>query len=397
MPKFLLLFFLIYALWQLYFFIKLRRAVPLSWVPRALILLFLLLMPATPILVRLGEQAGLHTIAKPLAFCGYLWLAFIFLFVTIGVTFDTCRMALTPLAQRIAPQTARLLKSPMIALSAPAILAIILCCYGFFEALHIRTETIVINTPKLAASKSPLRIAQISDVHLGLIVGRLRLAKILAAVEQAQPDILVSTGDLVDGQLDGMKALSQMLAEIHPRFGKYAVTGNHEYYAGISQSWDFTERAGFTLLSDQTIRLDGLLTIAGVNDRGRRAREPANPSVEKKLLSDQDPSLFTLLLKHRPEISSDSLGLFDLQLSGHTHKGQIFPFSLLTHLFFIEDNGLLPLAEQSLLYVNRGSGTWGPPIRLLAPPEVTVIELRHTTTSLKVDGKQTLDTIAKEK
>lgn len=399
MPTFLLLFFLIYATWQLYFFIKLQRATSLSPALRTLVVFFLLLTPATPILVRLAEQAGLNTIAKPLAFYGYFWLAFIFLFVVSGITFDACRFALASIAQRLPALSVVGLNNSLVALLAPTVSAFFLCCYGFYAAQQIRTETVVIHTPKLSASHRPLRIAQISDVHLGLIVGRSRLAKILLAVEQARPDILVSTGDLVDGQLDGMETVAQMLAEVQPRYGKYAVTGNHEYYAGISQSLTFTERAGFTLLHSEIIRLDGLITIAGVDDRGRRptANPATSPPIEQKLLSGRDPSVFTLLLKHRPEVSTDSQGLFDLQLSGHTHKGQIFPFSVLTKLFFITDNGLLPLAEQSLLYVSRGSGTWGPPIRLLSPPEITVIELRHSLTPSVTVGNPALDSIAQEK
>ncbi|MDP2105728.1 MAG: metallophosphoesterase, partial [Desulfobulbaceae bacterium] len=324
-------------------------------------------------------------------------LAFIFLFVVSGIILDTCLLGATTLSRWRPSLPLKRLTSPLAGLLIPASLALTLCLYGFFEARQIHTETVIINTPKLAAAHSPLRIVQISDVHLGLIIGRARLGRILTAVNQARPDILVSTGDLVDGQLDGMEELAEMLADIRPRYGKYAVTGNHEYYAGISHSLSFTKRAGFTLLQGEAIHLDGLLTLAGVNDRGRHAAELTGPSVEQNLLAPLDQSTFTLLLKHRPEISPDSFGLFDLQLSGHTHKGQIFPFSLLTNLFFVKNAGLLTIDEQCQLYVNRGSGTWGPPIRLLSPPEVTVIELRHDMTSPVPDVKPTLDSATKEK
>lgn len=396
MPKFLIIFFLTYALWQMYFFIKLRRAMPISTKLSALVVFFLLLITTTPILVRLAERAGLDNLAKPLAFYGYLWLAFIFLFVVSGISLDICRMGMSALNRCLPYTSATPLFSPKITLLAPMIFSLSLCCYGFFEALQIRTETVIINTPKLSAAQSPLRIVQISDVHLGLIVGHDRLDRILAAVNQAQPDILVSTGDLVDGQPDGMKELAAMLADIRPRYGKFAVTGNHEYYAGISQSLDFINRAGFTLLSDKAIRLDGLINLIGVNDRGHGAGIQSAPLVEQKLLSDQDRSLFSLLLKHRPDISPQSLGLFDLQLSGHTHKGQIFPFSVITKLFFTHDHGFLTLGNKGHLYINRGSGTWGPPIRLLSPPEITVIELRHKT-SLTPGAYQALDSGPKEK
>jgi predicted MPP superfamily phosphohydrolase len=98
---------------------------------------------------------------------------------------------------------------------------------------------------------------------------------------------------------------------------------------------------------------------------------------EKELLSKLPREQFALLLKHRPVIDENAIGLFDLQLSGHTHKGQIFPFSLITMLLYPTHAGLLRLEKNAWLYVNRGSGTWGPPIRFLSPPEVTLIELVH--------------------
>ncbi len=111
----------------------------------------------------------------------------------------------------------------------------------------------------------------------------------------------------------------------------------------------------------------------------RRSKESTIPREvpEKALLSKVPSDRFTLLLKHRPAVDPESLGLFDLQLSGHVHKGQIFPFNLLTHLFYPVRTGFTLYPQNAALYVSRGTGTWGPPIRFLAPPEVTVIELIH--------------------
>jgi predicted MPP superfamily phosphohydrolase len=102
---------------------------------------------------------------------------------------------------------------------------------------------------------------------------------------------------------------------------------------------------------------------------------------EHELLSSFSHDTFTILLKHRPAVERESLGLFDLQLSGHVHKGQIWPFNLVTHLFYPVKAGYSRYSHDSSLYVSRGSGTWGPPIRFLAPPEVTVIELVPVTSN----------------
>ena len=212
-------------------------------------------------------------------------------------------------------------------------------------------------------------------MHLGLIVGEERLRNIIREVQKASPDILVSTGDLVDAQICGLRGFADILSEVHPKYGKFGVTGNHEFYAGLAQSIGCAEKAGLTMLRGEALSVKGLINIAGVDDPAGRYFDQPAAVPERDLLSRLSPDRFTLFLKHRPAISKESLGLFDLQLSGHTHKGQIFPFSLVTKLYYPVDAGLADLEGGSHLYVSRGAGTWGPPIRFLSPPEVTVIDL----------------------
>ena len=265
---------------------------------------------------------------------------------------------------------------PGAAFFLPLFFALFVSVWGAFEAWDIRLEELHIQSDKIPPALNGMHIVQISDVHLGLIVQHKRLAKILAAVRKAKPDLLVSTGDLVDGQINNLEGLAELIQEIKPRFGKYAVTGNHEFYAGLDESLAFTRKAGFTVLRQEGYTLTEGLNIAGVDDPagGYFIRE-ARIS-ERELLQKLDPTNFTLLLKHRPIADGRSLGLFDLQLSGHTHKGQIFPFNIVTMLYFPIHWGCLNPVDHCYLYVSRGSGTWGPPIRFLSPPEVTLIELR---------------------
>ncbi|MBW1995833.1 MAG: metallophosphoesterase, partial [Deltaproteobacteria bacterium] len=216
---------------------------------------------------------------------------------------------------------------------------------------------------------------QISDVHIGLIVGENRLEKILDRVIAAEPDILISTGDLVDGQMDDVSTLTEMFRKIPAKMGKYAITGNHEFYAGLNRALKFTKNAGFTVLRGEALSINGFLNIAGVDDMAGNSYGLTRNISEKALLSALDRDKFTLFLKHRPLLEKDATGLYDLQLSGHVHKGQIFPFSLVTMLFYPEDAGMLALDNNAFLYVSRGCGTWGPPIRFLSPPEVTIIDL----------------------
>jgi predicted MPP superfamily phosphohydrolase len=203
-----------------------------------------------------------------------------------------------------------------------------------------------------------------------------RLNRILDRVKAEQPDILVSTGDLLDGQVCRLNGLEELLKEVRPRYGKFAITGNHEFYAGIENARCFIENAGFTFLRGEGVTIAGIINIAGVDDPAGKIYGVRDIS-ERELLSGLPREKFTLFLKHRPLVDKTVIGLFDLQLSGHIHKGQIFPFTLVTALLYPINSGRLDLPNNSLVYVSRGSGTWGPPIRFLAPPEVTAIELVH--------------------
>jgi len=262
----------------------------------------------------------------------------------------------------------------------PFFASVLAAGYGLFEATNIRTETVVIKSAKIT---KPIRIAQISDVHLGILIREGRLEKILEKVKASSPDIFVSTGDLVDGQTDSLNGVGNLLREIKAPLGKYAITGNHEFYAGLDRSLEFMKQAGFHVLRGEGTSVAGLITIAGVDDPvvrgygGSRDREVP----EKELLSGLPKDKFTLFLKHRPDVEKSAVGLFDLQLSGHAHKGQIFPWTLLVRLVHPHIAGLYDLSSGSSLYVSRGSGTWGPPIRFLAPPEVTVIDLVPETSA----------------
>ena len=377
MTLFLLSFFSLYSLAHFYVFLKARAALALGPKTSIVLLLFMATMILAPLVVRVAEHNGYERCARLLAYIGYTWLGGIFLLLSASLAVDLYRLLLTVGERILQRDLTSLSVSTRGSFLFPLVLSLLIAVYGYFEAQDIRTEKIVLKTSKIPQGIGRLRIVQVSDVHLGLIVRQGRLTRILDAVKRANPDILVSTGDLVDGQINRLEGLVELLNEINPRYGKFAITGNHEFYAGLHPALRFTEKAGFTILRDEGVTVGEVITIAGVDDpTGGYVGVLKNLS-EKELLSKFPRDRFTLLLKHRPSVEESSLGLFDLQLSGHIHKGQIFPFSLLTWLYYPNYAGLYSLPHGSHVYVSRGSGTWGPPIRFLAPPEVTVVELVH--------------------
>lgn len=368
MLRFLLFFLSIYSAMHALFFLRVHVLLPERRSAQWGFALFLFLMILAPILCRLMERAGHDLAARITATVGYVWMGFIFVsfwFCLLMTLYD----ALAWTGARLLPHAPPLLtgKTPVLAMLAATLL---LCGYGAFEAGRIRTERVTLTTTKLPAHVPRLTIAQITDVHLGMMARSGRLKTILEKVDTLDPDILVSTGDLVDGSLDHLPELLELLQAVRPRYGKFAVTGNHEVYSGLSKAVAFTREAGFTVLRNSTSDRETPINIVGVDDA------PVNlPEREVPLLRIARNGKFTLYLKHRPLVCPETTGLFDLQLSGHTHAGQMFPFNFVVALQYPLLKGRFSLENGSTLYTSRGTGFWGPPMRLLAPPEITLIEL----------------------
>jgi len=367
MILFLLTFFCLYGGINFYFFFRARSILHLSGPAQGVILVAVIVLIFAPILIRILESFHWEGLARALASIGYVWMAFVFLFFFLSISTELVRIVhklFVPDAARLALKTATFYLSVVVAAG--------LVIYGYFDAQHLRVRHLALTTNHTLPNGGKLRIVQISDVHVGIIIRENRLADLLEKIRAARPDILVSTGDLLDGELDNIMHEAKYFASMEAPYGKYAVLGNHEYYAGLKRSIEFTRAAGFDLLRDSMTQTAGI-TIYGQDDiTGRTAanakkREAFNNELRKK----QDN--FTLLLKHQPRVDGEAK--FDLQLSGHTHGGQIYPFGLVVKLYFPKIYGLHRLTSGGLLYISRGSGTWGPPVRVFAPPEITVIDL----------------------
>jgi len=377
MTLFLLTILVLYSSLHLYIFIKMRNALSFGVGPGIVLGLLMAIMVSAPVLVRVFERQGFESSARLMAYVGYTWMGLTFLCFSFSFVIDLYRLFVYAGGLIFRTNLSHLGPSPQLAFGVPFLVTLVIAFYGYFEARHIRNDTLIIESPKIPMEVGTLTIVQISDVHLGLIVRHERLKRILEKVEKAKPDILVSTGDLVDGQIDSLEGLAELLKAIKPKYGKFAITGNHEFYAGLNQALDFTEKAGFQILRGETRTIAGLVNLAGVDDLTGEYFGLGKGVSERKLLSELSRDKFTLLLKHRPVLNPEALGLFDLQLSAHTHRGQIFPFTLITRIFFHYTAGLVKLPQNAHLYTSRGSGTWGPPIRFMSPPEVTVIKLVH--------------------
>jgi predicted MPP superfamily phosphohydrolase len=375
MTLFILFIFGVYGSVHAYAFLKARQAFGFGWGAGIAIALFMIFMVGAVFLIRSLEEHDLELSARTLSWVAYLWMALIFFFFCSSLVIDIVNLALRVPAWFGLQGTFPLRVPPRLSFALSLSLSALICVYGYFDAQNIRTERLVFETDRLPKGIDKVTIAQISDVHLGLIIRCDRLVSILDIVKAAKPDIFVVTGDLVDAQINHLPGLREILQDINTKYGKFAITGNHEYYAGIDKALEFLQHSGLTVLRGESRDL-GVIQIAGVDDHAAIQTKNAIPASDREALAKTDRSKkFVLFLKHQPHPDADAIGMYDLMLSGHTHKGQMWPFTYLSQRAHPLHAGRYDVGKGSVVYTNRGTGTWGPPIRFLAPPEVTVIEV----------------------
>jgi uncharacterized protein len=218
------------------------------------------------------------------------------------------------------------------------------------------------------------RIAVVSDIHLGPISGRAHTERIVRMINETRPDLVAMVGDLADGSVAELGEAAAPLRDLVSREGTFFVTGNHEYYSGYEQWVTELERLGLHHLHNEHTPVGGgRLTLAGVTDvMGRSFDDP--PDIPRAL-DGRPTGTPTVLLAHQPvQVRDAAKAGVDLQLSGHTHGGQLWPFHYAVRAQQGAVSGLSKV-DDTWLYVTNGAGFWGPPVRVGAPPEITVIEL----------------------
>ncbi|MFI8891034.1 metallophosphoesterase [Streptomyces paradoxus] len=245
--------------------------------------------------------------------------------------------------------------------------------YGTYGVLRgPKVKRVTVPLAKLPRAAHGYRIAVVSDVHLGPVLGRGFAQKVVDTINATQPDLIAVVGDLVDGSVKDLGPAAAPLAQLRARHGSYFVTGNHEYFSGAGQWVEEVRRLGITPLENARREMP-YFDLAGVNDVAGE-EEGQGPDFVKAL-GDRDTARACVLLAHQPVQIHDAVehGV-DLQLSGHTHGGQLWPGNLIAAGANPTLAGLERYGDTQL-YVSRGAGAWGPPTRVGAPSDITLIEL----------------------
>lgn len=324
-----------------------------------------------PVWVRLADKYLDPFTTKIIAFILLSWLGFILYLFFFCLIFDTLSLLFKLLFRR------KLFNSKKIFFFS-FILSLIFSIYSYTETLGLEVIKLEFRTNKLPPHVKKIKILHLSDLHLGPLLGEEKIHLIKTVWEREKPDIIVNTGDLVDGNMRNRYHLAQMLRTLTAPLGKYAILGNHEYYRGWKEASDFIEKAGFTLLKNQAIILNKGLVIIGLDDEDCKYVKVCGSDFDPdRFLNNFLPKdNFILVLKHQPKVKKEILGRFDLMLSGHTHGGLYrYVGSFIVKLFYETDKGLKYLGNGSYLFVSKGVGTGGPPMRFLSPPDVAIIEI----------------------
>ncbi|OAN42010.1 metallophosphoesterase [Mycolicibacterium iranicum] len=272
-------------------------------------------------------------------------------------------------------------RSRIVTVAVVAVTAVLLI-WGYAEAMRVpRVKSVDVTVPRLGRGLDGLRVAVITDTHYGPINRSRWSAGVVERVNELDADLVCHVGDIADGTADIRDHQAAPLASVRAASARVYVTGNHEYFSE-AQGWlDYMERIGWDVLHNRHVTIErggDRLVVAGVDDATAAGSGVRGHGQDlTTALAGADPELPVLLLAHQPKQVADAARAgVDLQLSGHTHGGQIWPFNFLVRIEQPVVHGLSSHGERTQLYTSRGTGFWGPPFRVFAPSEITLLTLR---------------------
>jgi predicted MPP superfamily phosphohydrolase len=316
-------------------------------------------------LARLLNARHLPGIGRPLELFSANWVGVLFLLFSMLLAADAVTLGgwlfprFSPLVRGVAAIVALLLSA-------------VACVQGRRGAVVTGHEVRLAGLP---IERDGFVLIAISDLHLGTMIGEVWLRRLIARVNELKPDAVAIVGDLVDSEVGPLEPLLPALRMLRAPMGVWAVTGNHEYYAGLDRSVALLKGAGYTVLRDSAVAITPGVVIAGVDDLGTRRRFGQSEGGMEQATANRPPRA-VVLLSHSPVQAEKAASLgVGLMLSGHTHHGQIWPFNYLVRLSTPFVGGRYEVGGMTIV-VGRGTGTWGPRMRLWRRSEILRITLR---------------------
>jgi len=368
---------IIYGLINTYIFTRFMQCVPSGWQGRMWAIIIFWVLVGSFVIARFLERAYPCDFTEVMTWIGSFWLGAMVYFVLAALLVDFARLVnhFIPFFPQVF--YADYQKTKLIALVIIMGLVIVTVTAGFINARNPRIKFLDLNIAKKIQGSKTLKIAMASDIHLGTLVGKRGASRLVRMINSLHPDIILLAGDLVDEDLKPVirRNLGETLKNLHAPLGVYAITGNHEYIGGAAVAIAYLTAHKIKFLSDTIELIDNRFYLAGRDDRDKSRFTGKQRKPLAEILKGADPAYPILLMDHQPFqlTKPEELGV-DLQLSGHTHHGQMWPFNYITNAIYEISWGYKKKGNTHF-YVSSGYGTWGPPIRLGNRPEVVSIAL----------------------
>lgn len=348
-----------------------------------------LFVSASYVAGRFLERVQLSTISDVLVWIGSFWLAVMFYSLLAVIIIDLIRASNFFIG--FLPESFMTGKAALNLMGITLFVILSTVLAGYFNAINPRFRNLNIEIDKEANGLKELHIAMASDIHMGTIIGPRRMAKLVDSINSLKPDIVLFAGDIVDEDLGPVirQNLGKSLRNIKAPLGVYGITGNHEYIGGAEAAVKYLTDHGITMLRDSVIKIADAFYIAGRDDRDKSRFSGKSRLEVNRLLDKIDKSLPVILMDHQPfDLQKAELAGIDLQLSGHTHDGQIWPLNYITKAIYEVSQGYKKRGNTHF-YISPGFGGWGPPVRIGNRPEIVNIKLKFKspfqTISVKSD------------
>lgn len=335
------------------------------------------IVTSTFIIGQILERGNPGLVAQTITHIGSVWLAvFLYLFLFVFLV-DFFRLLQYFFHLFPASLTSGVLSPKMLFIYGISI-ALLTTAAGYINARTPVVREVNLEIDKKKSSRSELKIVLVTDVHLGVLIGKNRAHRLLQQINAQQPDLVIFAGDLVDhNPMPVVKNnIGDCFSKIKAPLGVYAVTGNHEFIGEADISIGYFTDNGVQYIRDSIINIDNIVQIAGREDREKKQFTGIERKTADELLSAKQADLPLLLIDHQPVEYNKAIQYgVDLMMSGHTHRGQLWPFRYITSAVYENHHGLMKKGD-TFFYTSSGYGTWGPPVRTGNRPEVVVFNIK---------------------
>jgi hypothetical protein len=375
---FFTVFLSIFFAGNFYVFARGWQALPANTAARIIYTTLFLFTALSFIFGEISEKTGFIEDNKALILIGSTWLAFLLYAILLLLLIDIVR-GLNFFFHFLPPNEVLRAENIPLKLMIGVITAVsMIVIAGVITASSPVVRTVDIKIAKKGGIENSLNIVMASDIHLGNIVGRKKFQHLADTINSLGPDIVLFPGDFFDETLGPVVKdhMGGLVESVRAKYGVFAVTGNHEYIGGVVEAVNFMTQHKIRVLRDEAVEINGSFILAGREDKSINRFTDGKRKTLEEILTGKNLKLPVILMDHQPSTIDESVrhGI-DLHLSGHTHNGQLWPLNYITKAIFEVSCGYKKIKDTNV-YVSKGYGTWGPPVRTSGRPEIVVFQIR---------------------